>query len=158
MTLKNTPTLNFKYAQVCGWNFLVWPTSLSEGLGEEMCEILWRGSTENQVLLQQRELLRKFFKGNLILLKDLRTRDCALQQLPFLKSFHLNDCALLVTKRKWQPSSWKVNKLLEGTNSVCESKVYSLFFFKVWLSKFLVRNESPRIKEIIRTPECIVFL
>lgn len=57
-----------------------------------MCKVFGRGSTENQVLLQQRELLRKYFTGNLILLKDLCTRDCVLQHyhdLSFIKSFQV---------------------------------------------------------------------
>lgn len=40
----------------CG-DFLVWPSSLGQGVGEEMCQVLRRGSSQDQVLLQQGELL-----------------------------------------------------------------------------------------------------
>ena len=38
-------------------NLLVWPSSLSQGVGEEMCQILRRGSSQDSILLQQREFL-----------------------------------------------------------------------------------------------------
>ena len=40
----------------CG-NLLVWPGSLSQGAGEEMCQILRCGSSQDSLLLQQGEFL-----------------------------------------------------------------------------------------------------
>lgn len=53
----------FSCPQVCGGNLPVWSCGSSESLGEEMCQILWRGSSEDQVLLQQGELLSVWEEG-----------------------------------------------------------------------------------------------
>lgn len=47
------------YAQVCGGNFLVWPWSSGKSSVKEMRQVLGCGSSENQILLQQRKLLNK---------------------------------------------------------------------------------------------------
>ncbi len=125
-----------------------------------MCEILWRGSPENQVLLQQRELLRTIFTGNLILLNDGCTLDCALQQyheLPFLKSVHLNYSALLLwqwgRKKRLLPGKW--TNCWKGLIP-CESKVHSLLFSRFGFpSSWLRMNHQESIKE---TPQRTVFI
>lgn len=46
-------------SQVGGGNVLVWPGGSGKDLGEKMCQILRRGSPEDQILLQQGELLSR---------------------------------------------------------------------------------------------------
>lgn len=45
--------------QVCSGNFFVWSRSSSKRLGEELRQILRHGSSEDQILLQQGELLSR---------------------------------------------------------------------------------------------------